>query len=274
MEGLHNFSQLDELIHSGAKEIELTSDVVLGDGEEMEYFDGIKLDVSDLVINGNGHAIDACGKTRIFICSARNVTLKNLTLKNGYVFNEEESLKDMFLGIFKSRKKEKRDGVVLNLGGLTLSDCMVAANRGGAIYNSGTLTVTDSTFNNNVTEKVNGGAISNWGALTVRKSTFKQNNANGSAGGAIYNQGGLSISDSTFNENGKELCFSGGAVCSSAGSRLEVSNSSFEYNGSPNCNGGAIFMTSISDYHSSVNDCRFIGNRSFSVGCHDGIFEY
>ena len=58
-----NFKDLDDLIHkSDAKEIVLDSDIVLDDGEESEYLEGIKLDIDDLVINGNGHLIDACGK--------------------------------------------------------------------------------------------------------------------------------------------------------------------------------------------------------------------
>lgn len=67
--GSKNFKYLDDLIHSGAKEIVLDSDIVLGDGEESEYEDGIRLDVDDLIIDGNGHGIDARGKARIFECT-------------------------------------------------------------------------------------------------------------------------------------------------------------------------------------------------------------
>ena len=61
-----NFKYLDELIHSGAKEIVLDSDIVLSDGEESEYLEGIKLDVDDLTLDGNGHIIDSHEKARIF----------------------------------------------------------------------------------------------------------------------------------------------------------------------------------------------------------------
>ena len=104
-----NFKYLDNLIHNGANEIVLDSDIILDDSENYEYSSGIKLDVDDIVINGNGHAIDACKKTRIFICSGRNVTIKNITLKNGY---------------------EKYEG--------------------GAVYNTGELTIRDSTLSDNI----------------------------------------------------------------------------------------------------------------------------
>ena len=39
--GSKNFKYLDELIHSGVKEIVLDSDIVLSDGEESEYLEGI-----------------------------------------------------------------------------------------------------------------------------------------------------------------------------------------------------------------------------------------
>ena len=77
-----NFKYLDDLIHSGAKEIILDSDIVLSDGEESEYKDGIKLDMDDLTINGNGHTIDAGNQSAIFGINAVNVTINNLTLIN------------------------------------------------------------------------------------------------------------------------------------------------------------------------------------------------
>ena len=81
---IRNFKYLDDLIHSGVKEIILNSDIVLGDDEESEYIDGIKLDKDGLVINGNGFTVDARGKTRIFCCTGKNIIIKNITLKNGF----------------------------------------------------------------------------------------------------------------------------------------------------------------------------------------------
>ena len=73
-----NFKYLDELIHSGAKEIILDSDIFLDSNEELEYLKGIELDVNNIVIDGNGHTIDANGKARIFKSSSRNIMIKNI----------------------------------------------------------------------------------------------------------------------------------------------------------------------------------------------------
>jgi CSLREA domain-containing protein len=79
---------------------------------------------------------------------------------------------------------------------------------GGAIYNEGTLIITNSTFaQNDVNE--DGGAIYNKGTLTITNSTFAQNHAN-EDGGAIYNEGTLTITNSTFAQN--DAYDDGGAI--------------------------------------------------------------
>ena len=79
-----NFRYLDFLIHGGEKEIILDSDIILGDDDASEYLDGIELDMDDIVIDGNGHIIDACTRTRIFKITGENIKIRNVTLKNGF----------------------------------------------------------------------------------------------------------------------------------------------------------------------------------------------
>ena len=55
MSSSKTFKYLDELIHSGAKEIILDSDIFLDSNEELEYINGIELDVNNIIIDGNGH---------------------------------------------------------------------------------------------------------------------------------------------------------------------------------------------------------------------------
>lgn len=81
---MKNFKNFDELIHSNEIKIDLTSDIILSNDEEKEYLNGIRLDVDNLIINGNHHSINACGKTRIFECIGKNITLKNIVFKNGF----------------------------------------------------------------------------------------------------------------------------------------------------------------------------------------------
>ena len=219
--GSKNFKYLDELIHSGIKEIVLDSDIVLSDDEELQYLEGIKLDVDDLIINGNGHRIDSQGKTRIFHCTGKNIAIENIILKNGYA---------------------KRDGgAIVNVrGGLSITHSAFAGNIGkwsGAIYNKGgELSVADSTFTGNTT-KGNGGAIHNFdGGLTITESTFTGNTA--SYGGAIRNDWGeLTITESTLTGNTAHRY--GGAINNDEG-ELTITESTLQQNTAKNGDGGAI----------------------------------
>ena len=61
------------------KRIVLDSDIELDPtNERREYLNGIKLDVDDLTIDGNGHAIDALKSARIFYCTGKNVSEYNI----------------------------------------------------------------------------------------------------------------------------------------------------------------------------------------------------
>ncbi len=59
--------------------------------------------------------------------------------------------------------------------------------RGGAIFNEGTMTITNSLFRGN--KGKNGGAIANSGTLTIRNTTISGNESTDSGGG-IYTSGG------------------------------------------------------------------------------------
>lgn len=112
-----NFKYLDKLIHNGSKEIALDADIILGWREEKKYLDGIKIDVDDLIIDGNGHAIDAKGLTRIFECTAKNITIENITLRNafakkhgGAIYNSGE-LNIIKSAIIANTAKKKGNGI-------------------------------------------------------------------------------------------------------------------------------------------------------------------
>lgn len=212
-----NFKYLDDLIHSGEKEIVLDSDIVLSDGEESEYRDGIELYRYGLTIDGNGHTIDARRKARIFHCTGENITIKNIVLKNGYAEEDHDS----------------GGGAILNAGELTICDSTFTGNTvmdsgteyttfdyvaycesgGGAIYNSGELAICRCILSNNVVERYTGGAIHNGrgGVLTITDSTLTENSTSDDDGGAIFNWGELAIVKSTLKNNMARL--SGGAIC-------------------------------------------------------------
>jgi hypothetical protein len=110
-----------------------------------------------------------------------------------------------------------RDGTAVSIDRATFTRGNTPDN-GGAISNSGLLTVTNSSFTVNsatapqtATSNVgNGGAIYNDGALAVSFSTFSVNSATGPTvgyggtgghGGGIYNTGRLTVMGSTFAGN-------------------------------------------------------------------------
>src|SRR3989338_6066216 len=99
-------------------------------------------------------------------------------------------------------------GVTLSLSELNLKSGGAGSGNGGAVFNSGTLTL----------EQV--GLISNLAA----------------SGGAIYNNGTLIVSDSTFQGNSAS---SGGAVFNASGAKANFVNSTFSGNAATN--GGGLY---------------------------------
>ncbi len=93
-------------------------------------------------------------------------------------------------------------GAVVELDSLTVRDGYINAegDQGGAVRNTGTLTVRNSTFSNNKAA-IFGGAFDNSGTLTILNSTIAHNEAPSSSGG-IHNQGGtLTLIHTTLASN-------------------------------------------------------------------------
>jgi predicted outer membrane repeat protein len=113
---------------------------------------------------------------------------------------------------------------IVNISGLTFANG--SAPNGGAIGNSGTLTVTNSTFSGNSAQggTAFGGAIFSQGLLTVTNSTFSGNSAG--QGGAILNTNMTTVTNSTF--SGNSAGNSGGAIL--ANGPLTVTDSTFSGN--------------------------------------------
>ncbi|MFZ0889493.1 MAG: PQQ-binding-like beta-propeller repeat protein [Candidatus Binataceae bacterium] len=133
-------------------------------------------------------------------------------------------------------------GATLNVSDLTIAHGSARFGRlGGGIANSGTLTVTNSTFSGNRTLGGGGGGIGNGGTLTVTNSTFSgnigmQNLDNGDGnGGGIANGGTLTVTNSTFSGN---RAFGGGGIRNYGNGTLTVTNSSFSGNGADYVGGG------------------------------------
>ncbi|MBE6509078.1 MAG: hypothetical protein E7Z77_06630 [Methanobrevibacter sp.] len=104
---------MDDLISSGSGVINLTADYTFNEETDEDYTSGISI-VKDVVINGNGHFIDAKNKSRIFyINNSMNNAFNNLILKNS------------------------NDGAIILIGGLNTTNVEFincSSDYGGAVY--------------------------------------------------------------------------------------------------------------------------------------------
>ena len=279
-ENTKTFKYLDDLIHSGVKEIVLDSDIVLDDDEESDYEDGINLNVPNLIIDGNGHTIDANVKARIFYCT-RYITVKNITLKNGYSKDHGGAIYNNTWGeltIVESIIKENTanyGGAISNYGKLTIIESIIKENTaevGGAISNhvgqaiakKSKLTITESKIKENTAEA--GGAIYNDCDLTIIESTLNDNHATGTGGG-IYNVSRLTIIKSTLKGNTVEYdasaltasAYCGGAICNFLGGELTIFKSTLKSNTA--YDGGAISNDcELTIIESTLNDNLVAGS--------------
>ncbi len=216
--------------------------------------------------------IDGQNTNQIFIISnGYNVTLTNLTLRYGLASNSN-------------------GGAIQNNGSsLTINNCALTNNMasrtadttavyGGAIYNTGTLTITNSIFTGNtaVSGSLNdafGGAIYSTGSMTITGSTFTNNSVNSSSGtanddgGAIYTNGNLNIDKSSFTSNiaGQD----GGAIYSN--SNLIITSTSFTSNTAAMTNEGAGGAICIGDRNIlgmilTITNSSFTSNRGLHGG--------
>ena len=126
---------------------------------------------------------------------------------------------------------------------------------GGAIFASGALTVSGSTFSGN-TASYDGGAIYNaTGPTTVTGSTFSGNSA--LYGGAINGYGAaMTVTDSTFSGNSAT---EGGAILAAAAST--ITNNTFFGNSASS--GGAIYFLSATQ---AADNNLFSSNKAKTVG--------
>ena len=209
-----SFTQLSSLIGSGSDTtIDLPYDYVWKSNEGSVVISG-----SNVIINGNGHFIDAQDSSSIFTITGNNVTINNLTLINGFAMSDGAAV-----------SWSGANGTVKNTN---FTDNQAQSGNGGGLYVTGdNLTIDTCTFTGNVANKgaaiyikadetdivscsfvdcksINGGAVYFEGDnLTVSNSTFESNQAvNGSSITAVGN--GTSLGNVTVSD-GKDLEGSG-----------------------------------------------------------------
>ncbi len=147
----------------------------------------------------------------------------------GRIFSIDEGFTVTLTNATLINGKSDKGGAIYNDGSLTLSDVKLSDNAadsyGGAVFNNGHLVVSDSVFDSNdivnrgsASVDYGGAAIYNWydGVLTVSGSNFTNNIKNYKNGdrlvGAIATIGDATISDSYFVNNAGRW---GGAITTS-----------------------------------------------------------
>ena len=138
------------------------------------------------------------------------------------------------------------------ISGLTVSN----GNVGGGIFNSGTLTLTNSTVSGNKSSAFGGGVFNqNSGTLTLTNSTVSGNTA--SSGGGIFNQSGgtLTLTNSTVSGNGSGGV--GGGIVN--GGTLTLTNNTVSGNTAGGVGGGIFNSGGTVTLHNTIVAGNFQG---------------
>lgn len=220
-----SFAYLDDLIKKGNGKIKLKYNIRMNEDEKSRFENGILID-RDCIIDGRGHSIDAKRQGRIFRLENGEITLKNLTLKNGYAQEEMNG------GAIRNARTAKT-----TLYSVKLVENEASYN-GGAIINRGEMRIINTSFNNNKAEFEGGGAIYNkkHGRIELRDCIFHENESQYD-GGAISSNGFLKANAIECKDN--KTWWPGGAIKNNKDGTMEILSSAIIKNKSRR-HGGAI----------------------------------
>jgi predicted outer membrane repeat protein len=202
-----------------------------------------------LTINGAASnvvtpTVSGNGTSQVFLVSGVGVTLNRLAVTGGNCNSWICS-----------------GGAIYNTGLLTLTGVVLSGNvggMGGALFNGGTLTVMDSAFTAN-SATYGGGLYSNfWARASLVNTVFTGNQVGTGYGGGVENDGLLIITGCTFAGNVGGVLYNSGTVI--------VTHSAFRDNWNP-YGAGAVFMYS-SDLSATldVSGSTFERNGSAYIG--------
>lgn len=219
------------------------------------------------------------------ISADARIQIGNNTPKSVTILGENKNYKSTTLAFDVQKNTE------LTLNNITLDTIQHGSSWGGAMYNEGTLTLDNVTFNNNKAQTKNavgGGAMAlvatkgNAVSTTIKNSTFTKNstetsNSAKNNGGAIYVYGTSGqVGDNTLNISGSHFESNhtnktGGAIgvnnLGPSDFKIEIKNTTFTENKSTGY-GGAIDVTTgdTGNVILNLDKATFNGNKSESDG--------
>ena len=261
-----DFNALSEDIEKSveSKNFKLTKDYINSNGN---YTDGISVNIDDLVIDGQGHTIDANKKSRVFKINARNVVLKNISIVNGNFDNHGGGI--YWLGengtvdssVFINCNSSKSGGAVFFKNTATLTNSVFKDNKayfGGAVDFEEICIISNSKFSNNSATFLGGGVFCfDFGEFL---NTLFEDNIAGDGGGIYFSKTGI-VNKSVFNYN--YAIGYGGAIISD--SNVVISNSTFFNNYGKF--GGVLYFKDSGVVDKSI----FRNNRAESGGVISGV---
>ena len=199
----------------------------------------------------------------------------------GRIFSIGEGFTVTLTNVTLINGKATEGGAIYNDGSLTLSDVKLSDNAadsyGGAVFNNGELVVSDSVFDANdivnrgsASVDYGGAAIYNWydGVLTVSGSNFTNNIKNYKNGdrlvGAVATIGDATVSGSNFVNNSGRW---GGAI-SATGAELRKNSSTLTVSNTIFKDNSALYAGAVYIWGSNYNiaDCVFDNNTAFGKG--------
>ncbi len=246
---------------------------------------------TQVTITGAGAAdtvIDFVNADRVFdLTSSAKVTLNDLKIRRGATaLSSDDGAGIRNAGtltldgvVVEDCTSAGRGGAIASLTGstLTMQDSVVARGSasgtggGGGLYNSGTATITRSTFDANTTTSA-GASIVNSGSgasLLLVESTVRGGRApTNRNGGGLFNGANAIVRRSTFSDN---QGYDGGAIVNSGGGNasLSVENSTISGNRAFNT-GGGIFNEATNDSVSVTNSTVVSNTAALNGG---GVFS-
>ena len=270
-----------QAIHN-SKELHLGIETFTDLQNAIDLVDGILTLDSDIAMTDdeaagfvNGVAIN---KDIVIDGKGHTIDAKNL----GRIFSIGEGFTVTLTNATLINGKATEGGAIYNDGSLTLSDVKLSDNAadsyGGAVFNNGELVVSDSVFDSNdivnrgsASVDYGGAAIYNWydGVLTVSGSNFTNNIKNYKNGdclvGAVATIGDATISDSYFVNNAGRW---GGAITTSGALIAGDDVNTLTVSGSTFKENGGLYGAGIfvwgSDF--TVSDCVFDKNTASGKG--------